>query len=167
MTGLQETESAEHIGQFLVGLWFIWEERNNQMWNKKKSKNSKFWGKQNNGFWSTLTINMQRLSTNPDKHLAGNRRKSQLQDQRGCNNFCRFRDGFGGGGSRSEWIFLFCGCEKVEDSMDSIIGRDSSYKIWMGSGIRGRVCLGRDRIRLPESRPADSNGRNVVNGGRR
>ncbi|CAL1379744.1 unnamed protein product [Linum trigynum] len=33
---LQETENDEKLGKFLVALWFIWEQRNNQVWNKRK-----------------------------------------------------------------------------------------------------------------------------------
>ncbi|CAL1410909.1 unnamed protein product [Linum trigynum] len=33
---LQETETDEQLGKFLVALWFIWDQRNSQMWNKRK-----------------------------------------------------------------------------------------------------------------------------------
>ncbi|CAL1372336.1 unnamed protein product [Linum trigynum] len=33
---LQETESDEQLGSFLVALWYIWDQRNCQLWNKKK-----------------------------------------------------------------------------------------------------------------------------------
>ncbi|CAL1398403.1 unnamed protein product [Linum trigynum] len=36
LISLQELEEDEAIRQFLVALWFIWNKRNNQMWNKKK-----------------------------------------------------------------------------------------------------------------------------------
>ncbi|CAL1413900.1 unnamed protein product [Linum trigynum] len=50
-------ESEEQIGLFLVGLWFIWEERNCQMWNKKELEENEILGKAER--WLTKYLEFQ------------------------------------------------------------------------------------------------------------
>ncbi|CAL1403866.1 unnamed protein product [Linum trigynum] len=45
MVRLQKEENDAEIGKFLVALWFIWEERNSQLWNKTKLEEGEILGK--------------------------------------------------------------------------------------------------------------------------
>ncbi|CAL1412374.1 unnamed protein product [Linum trigynum] len=42
---LQEHEPDEQIGRFLVALWFIWDQRNSQLWNKSKMEEWEIMGR--------------------------------------------------------------------------------------------------------------------------
>ncbi|CAL1405773.1 unnamed protein product [Linum trigynum] len=51
------------MGQFLVALWFLWEERNNQLWNKKKLKEFEVMGKAERWLTDYLDHQQRQVST--------------------------------------------------------------------------------------------------------
>ncbi|CAL1414046.1 unnamed protein product [Linum trigynum] len=65
MASLQETESEEKIGQFLAALWFIWEERNCQQWNKKKREEYEIMGKSERWLLQYLEYQSATMATGP------------------------------------------------------------------------------------------------------
>ncbi|CAL1374557.1 unnamed protein product [Linum trigynum] len=67
---LQEMESADEIGNFLVALWFIWAERNCHLWNNKKKEE-----------WEIIDRAMQWLEEYKRHQLipAGGERKKSTQ----------------------------------------------------------------------------------------
>ncbi|CAL1386975.1 unnamed protein product [Linum trigynum] len=75
---LQETESDEQLGNFLVALWFIWEQRNSQMWNKRNLEEGEIIHRAFG--WLQEYLNMQEAESEVHRQCERKWRPSQSAD---------------------------------------------------------------------------------------
>ncbi|CAL1355798.1 unnamed protein product [Linum trigynum] len=71
-------ENDEQLGKFLVALWFIWEQRNSQFWNKRKLEEGEIIPRALG--WLQEYLDMQEVGSEANRQGGGKWRPSQSTD---------------------------------------------------------------------------------------